>query len=122
MPQHRFKPGDPKLGGRKCGTPNRMTTILKDAILQAATEEGGGNIVTYLRQQVREQPGPFLALLGRVLPLQLQNDRDNPRLITQINYVITDPKEPNQAHRPLDGQGEGGDAQELRDRPLARLR
>ena len=62
-------------------------------MLQAATEEGGGNLVAFLRQQAREQPGPFLALLGRVLPLQVTGDRDNPGVITEVRHVIVDSRE-----------------------------
>lgn len=67
----------PKIGqglagpGRPKGVPNRTTTILKDAILQAATEAGGEDgVVGYLKTQAIENPGPFMALLGKVLPTQ----------------------------------------------------
>lgn len=57
--------------GRKKGVPNKTTALLKDAILKAA-ESGGGpeGLVGYLEIQARENPGPFLALLGKVLPMQ----------------------------------------------------
>lgn len=44
--------------------------MLKDAILQAAQNAGGGKdgLVRYLTRQADENPGPFLALLGKVLP------------------------------------------------------
>jgi hypothetical protein len=46
--------------------------LLKDALLEAATLEGGkGGLVAYLRKQARDNPAPFLALLGKVLPLQI---------------------------------------------------
>ena len=88
-----FRPGKLKTGGRKPGQPNHSTQLLKDAILQAATEEGGGNIVAYLRQQAREQPAAFMSLLSKVLPLQLQNDRDTPVAITSVTYHIVDTRE-----------------------------
>ena len=56
--------------GRKKGVPNKTTALLKDAILMAAAEAGQGNIVDYLKLQAVENPGPFLALLGKVLPMQ----------------------------------------------------
>lgn len=68
----------PKVGldrskvGRKKGTPNKTTKLLKDAILKAAEKAGGkGGLVSYLQLQARENPGPFLALLGKVLPMQI---------------------------------------------------
>ena len=80
-----FQKGHAKLGRRKPGLPNHSTQLLKDAILQAATEEGGGDLVAFLRQQAREQPGPFLGLLGRVLPLQLASDSTDRGTITEVS-------------------------------------
>lgn len=68
----------PKLGldrsktGRRKGTPNKTTALLKDAILKAAELAGDREgLVGYLQEQAKENPGPFLALLGKVLPLQI---------------------------------------------------
>jgi hypothetical protein len=67
-----LKIGEGKPGpGRKKGVPNRTTTLLKDAILQAATEAGNGDMAAYLKEQATKNPAPFLALLGKVLPLQI---------------------------------------------------
>ena len=95
-----FQKGHAKLGGRKPGQPNHSTQLLKDTILEAATRAGKGDIVTYLERQAEENPVAFLSLLGRVLPLQLQGDSDRPLVISRVEYVIVDPKEPNhdQAH------------------------
>lgn len=71
----------PKVGldrsktGRKKGTPNKTTALLKDAILQAADQAGGKNgLVGYLRLRAVDTPGPFLALLGKVLPMQVTGE------------------------------------------------
>ena len=61
-----------RFGGRQKGTPNKVTALLKDAILQAATNAGNGDMVAYLERQAIENPGPFMALLGKVLPTQLE--------------------------------------------------
>jgi hypothetical protein len=69
--------GEPKTpgSGRKKGTPNKTTALLKDAILQAAELAGGEKgLVAYLARQAIENPGPFMALLGKVLPLQIGGD------------------------------------------------
>jgi hypothetical protein len=71
--------GKGKAGpGRPKGLPNKTTALLKDAILQAAENAGnkvGDNgLVTYLEQQATENPGPFLSLLGKVLPMQVVGD------------------------------------------------
>lgn len=62
------KPGP----GRPKGVPNKTTQLLKDAILQAAQGAGGeGGMVGYLTLQAQENPGPFMSLLGKVLPMQI---------------------------------------------------
>ena len=74
------KVGDGTPGpGRPKGVPNKNTTLLKEAILQAATEAGGRDgLVGYLRQQAVDNPASFMALLGKVLPLQLTGEGDGP--------------------------------------------
>lgn len=70
--------------GRKAGIPNRTTTLLKDAILAAAAKAGGeGGLEAYLAKQADENPGPFMALLGKVLPMQLTG-ADGEKLIIEI--------------------------------------
>lgn len=71
--------------GRKKGSLNKTTALLKDAILQAADAAGGkGGMVGYLTLQAAENPGPFMALLGKVLPTQVAGDPDNPLTINVI--------------------------------------
>jgi hypothetical protein len=60
--------------GRPKGVPNKTTQLLKDAILKAATDAGDGDMAAYLALQARENPGPFMALLGKVLPLQVTGE------------------------------------------------
>lgn len=62
--------------GRPKGTPNKATKLLKDAILMAAEMAGndieaGGGLEAYLKHQAIANPGPFIALLGKVLPIQI---------------------------------------------------
>ena len=50
----------------------------------------------YLERQAEENPGPFLTLLGKILPATLSGDAENPlRVYQQVAYVIVDPKEPS---------------------------
>lgn len=78
-----------KTGGRKKGTPNKVSGALKDAILQAAEQAGEEQgIIGYLQKQANLNPGPFLALLGKVLPLQIGGDPGNPVQVEAIEIVI----------------------------------
>lgn len=85
-----LKIGQGKPGpGRPKGMPNKTTALLKDAILQAAQEAGGeGGMVAYLVDQAKKNPGPFMGLLGKVLPMTVAGDKENPlELITRIELV-----------------------------------
>lgn len=68
--------------GRPKGTPNKTTALLKDAILKAAenagNKAGGEGLVSYLEDQAAKNPGPFLALLGKVLPMQVTGENGGP--------------------------------------------
>ncbi len=79
----------PRAGmGRPKGTPNKTTALLKDAILMAAENAGGEDgLVGYLTQQARTNPGPFLSLVGKVLPMQVTGDGGGPVGITIISGV-----------------------------------
>lgn len=84
--------GKGKAGpGRPKGSLNKTTALLKDAILQAAQQAGGGDdgLVEYLQKQATENPGPFMALLGKVLPMQIAGDTENPvNVLHRIERVI----------------------------------
>lgn len=64
--------------GRAKGTPNKTTALLKDAILRAAADAGNGDIAAYLTKQAVANPGPFMSLLGKVLPTQLTGEGGGP--------------------------------------------
>lgn len=61
--------------GRKPGSVNKNTAALKDMILTALDKAGG---VDYLVSQAEANPGPFMTLVGKVLPMTVAGDKDNP--------------------------------------------
>lgn len=72
----RGKPkGSPKSGGRKKGTPNKVTGKVREAILQAFEEVGG---VEYLTNIAQEDHKTFCMLLAKVLPTQVTGADDKP--------------------------------------------
>jgi hypothetical protein len=89
-----LKIGAGKAGpGRPKGVPNKANGLLKDAIIAAAEAAGGsGGVVGYLTLQATENPGPFMALLGKVLPTQIAGDADNPMLVHLIERRVVDPR------------------------------
>lgn len=80
--------GRPKTGGRKKNTPNKLTSDVKAMVL-AALDEAGGK--TYLLTQAKTNPNAFMTLVGKVLPLQLQGDPNNPVTIQAIERVVVKP-------------------------------
>lgn len=71
--------------GRPKGVPNKNTTLLKDAILEAAAKAGGKDgLVGYLVTQARDNPTSFLPLLGKVLPLQVVGENDGPLVVNIV--------------------------------------
>lgn len=71
--------------GRKKGVPNKNTAAVKDMILQALNGVGGA---AYLQRQADENPVAFMTLVGKVLPLQVSGDPDNPlRTVTVIELI-----------------------------------
>lgn len=65
-------------GGSRKGVPNKTTALLKDAILRAAEKAGNKvgdeGLVSYLEDQADKNPGPFMSLLGKVLPMQVTGE------------------------------------------------
>lgn len=79
--------------GRPKGIPNKNTTLLKDALLAAATQAGGKDgLVGYLTEQAIANPQSFLPLLGKVLPLQLAgHDGGAVKSVARIEIVGVEP-------------------------------
>ncbi|MCP5038111.1 MAG: hypothetical protein GY945_10975 [Rhodobacteraceae bacterium] len=74
--------------GRPKGAKNKTTALLKDSILKAAEQAGSGRgLVGYLETQAKLNPGPFMALLGKVLPMQVTGEDDGPVQIQIIRYA-----------------------------------
>jgi hypothetical protein len=62
-------------GGSRKGIPNKTTAAIKDMIVKALDDAGG---VEYLVTQAKLNPAAFMALVGKVLPMQVSGDPDNP--------------------------------------------
>lgn len=58
-------PGGQKYGGRQKGSLNKDNAEIRDMIIGALHQAGGQD---YLARQAIENPGPFMGLVGKVLP------------------------------------------------------
>ena len=61
--------------GRKKGVPNKINGDLKAMILGALAGAGGQD---YLQRQAELNPGAFLTLIGKVLPMQITGEGGGP--------------------------------------------
>lgn len=88
MTDAKFKKGQKRGPGRPKGTPNKLPAELKAMILQALERSGG---VDYLVKQANaKNPAPFMALVGKVLPLQVTGEGGGP--IEILNQIAANPK------------------------------
>jgi hypothetical protein len=77
-----FKKGRKKTGGRKAGTPNKTTWVLREAVLTAAeaagNEVGGDGVVGFLKRVALNHPTSYLSLLARSMTQQLEPEQTSP--------------------------------------------
>jgi hypothetical protein len=67
-----------KTGGRVVGSVNRENRDIRLMILGALDQVGGQD---YLARQAIENPGPFMTLIGKVLPTQITGDGSTPNAL-----------------------------------------
>lgn len=70
--------------GRPKGASNKITRDIKEAVARAFEKVGGED---YLVTIAREDPKTFCSLLGRVIPLQIAGDNENPLTIQIVTGV-----------------------------------
>lgn len=73
----KFRPGDPRINrnGRPKGSPNKFTTDLKQALLNAFNRAGGEE---YFHRHLRQSPRSMLQLLAKLLPTQITGKDGGP--------------------------------------------
>lgn len=79
-----FKKGEKKPGQGKRG-PNKITVEVKKMIEDALAGVGGTD---YLMRQAEENPGPFMALVGKILPKEIKAEHCGEVGIQLIQRVI----------------------------------
>jgi hypothetical protein len=64
--------------GRPRGAKNKLSSDVKAMILGALNNVGG---IEYLARQAEKNPAAFMALLGKVLPMQVSGDGGGPIIL-----------------------------------------
>ncbi|WP_175869566.1 hypothetical protein [Bartonella gabonensis] len=92
-PKPKGKLVPPRAGqGRVKGVPNKTTRLLKEAIIKAAelagNKYGKEGLISYLEKQAIKCPAAYLALLGKVLPLQVTGENGGAiKMIGRVEIV-----------------------------------
>lgn len=68
--------------GRPKGVVNKNTKALKDMILTALSDAGG---IEYLVTQAQDNPTAFMTLVGKVLPLDVNNNHSG-QVVAQVVF------------------------------------
>jgi hypothetical protein len=71
-----FTKGHRKLGGRKPGTPNKFTGVVKDAVLETFIGLGGVEAMTAWARRNKTQ---FYRLAARLIPLEMKAETTGAR-------------------------------------------
>lgn len=87
-PSTAFKKGEKKPGqGRPKGVLNKNNQQIRDMIAEALDGVGGVDYLMDCAQDPKTKAA-FLGLIGKVMPIQVQGDKENPlQTITRIEIV-----------------------------------
>jgi hypothetical protein len=70
--------------GRPKGSIDKGNALIREMACEALSQVGGGD---YLARVAESHPGPFLSLLGKILPVQLTGEGGGPIQIGRIELV-----------------------------------
>jgi hypothetical protein len=81
--------------GRPRGVQNKVTTLIKEAVVLAAQLEGSDGkgkdgLVGYLRTAARKNRNAFIGLMGRVLPMQVTHTVGHEHTVAVIMKTMTE--------------------------------
>lgn len=72
-----------KSGGRKAGTPNKLTAEVKEAILAAFRHVGGKDFLIKMAQGTEKDRAAFCRMVEKIVPGELKLDPES-----QLNLVV----------------------------------
>ena len=73
--------------GKRKGKPNKVTQSLREMILASLDNVGG---IAYLSAQAKAQPGPYMALIGKVLPMSVAGADGTPASPRRVIIELDD--------------------------------
>lgn len=73
-----------KTGGRVAGTPNKVTTVFKDAV-RTVYQDIGGHVA--FAKWARENPGDFYRIASRLIPTELAPSPEDRHITITFGHV-----------------------------------
>lgn len=82
-----------KTGGRKAGTPNKLSSNAKDTVSQCAAmlEANGRTLLRWVERDEKNEYAFWTSIYPKLLPLQLTGDPENPITVETIKREIIRP-------------------------------
>jgi hypothetical protein len=76
--------GHKKTGGRKKGTPNKQTTDMRAAMVEAFDKAGG---VAWLLTLSKDDPRTFAGLVGKIIPNEIKATVEGELVLNVVTNV-----------------------------------
>lgn len=83
-------PKGAKHGGRKAGTPNKLSGTVKDNVIAVFDAIGG---VNHMTTWAMDNSTEFYRMYSKLMPLQLTGDPESPITFQRIERTIVRPKD-----------------------------
>lgn len=77
-----------KTGGRVAGTPNKLSSSVKDNVLSVFNDIGGTD---HMKRWAQENPNQFYNIYAKLLPLQLTGE-DGGAIETSLTIKLVKPE------------------------------
>src|SRR6266478_2681412 len=101
-PGRPFQKGQPKLAGRKAGTPNKRTRDMRAALEATAREIGGeAGLVRWIKESAENERDFWVRMFTRLLPVQLEGSGERGEIELSVDVKLT----PEELARKLEERG-----------------
>ena len=82
-----FTKGMPKVGGRKAGTPNKLSRVFREAVMKAYDTIGGDEAFA---QWAAQHPTEFYKIAARLIPAELGRNPEEDKIVVIVNRAGRD--------------------------------